>query len=84
MLDDSTVGDPPAVHVLNGELATGRLGTHERTGMPAAHRHSLDYLVALGDLLMDLEAKVTEGGSQPPHRLPYVLGAGGASRVRWI
>lgn len=65
MLDDSTVSDPPAVNVLNGELATGRLGTHERTGMPAAHRHSLDYFVALGNLLMGLESKVTETHRRP-------------------
>ena len=49
--------------------------------MSSAHDHQLDDLVALGDLILDLEPKVPEGAPEVLHRPPDALRT---SRLLWV
>ena len=68
VFDDLVAGDPP------GELLARRLTTHEGAGVASAHDHELDDLVALGDLVLNLEPKAAEGVVEAPYRLLDALG----------
>jgi hypothetical protein len=81
VFDDLVTRRPPDVGVSHGELLAGRLATHERAGVASAHDHQLDDLVALGDLVLNLEPKVAEGVVELPHCLLDALGTG---RLLWV
>jgi hypothetical protein len=81
MLGDPAVGDPPEVHVPNGERLARRVTAHQRTRVAPPHRHPLKDLVALGELVLDLEAKLAERVLEAQHGLPDALGAGRPLRV---
>ena len=82
MLGDPAAGDPPDVDVPDGERPARRPGAHQRTRVAPAHRHQLDDLVALGNLVLDLKAKLAERALEAPHRLLDALGTSRLLRVR--
>src|SRR5918998_4575004 len=84
VFDDLVAGDPPDVDVSDGEPLARRLAAHERAGVASAHDHQLDDLVALGDLVLNLEPKAAKGVVEAPHRLPDALGTSRLLRVRGL